>query len=107
MVDVDNQVVAVGHLAVEAHTAAAGLAHFLVAAHKLVLRDDHRLVVALHTFKLHREVGLVYLVLDDGAQFVLLLFGQLFGDGVVVGNQFFDRVGIDANEACLLDLLLQ
>ena len=47
VVDVHHKVVALGHLAVESHSAAADHRHLFVTAHKLVLGDDHRLVALL------------------------------------------------------------
>lgn len=107
VVDVDDEVVALRQLAVEAHAAAGGLRHLAVAAHELALRHLHRRVALLEALQLHGELLLVHLALDDGLQLLLLLLCELFGDGVVVGDELFDGVAVHADEAALLQFLFK
>ena len=109
MIGVEYEVVALGHLAVERHAGLHGR-HLTHAAHELALGQHDRVGRRAERLESDHKVGLAHLrqpAAEDLLQRLTLIVGEAHRGGVGLEDKAVDRVAIHADEARLLDLLLQ
>ena len=104
---VDDDVVGLGHRAVEVHPTAQG-AHFAVAAHELALGDEYRRGVLAEVLRVdHVVVALRQDALEELVERLLVLLAHLRLDLLLLGDEVVDGVAVHTREAGVLDLGLQ